>query len=476
MIPDITSNNTHYFLDGKPLYFHANNYLLSTDRYYFTLDKIQITRTDTGYICTIDALGCQSVTMVIPCGHRYVIMGDEYEYIDMRVRRKFYCKGPTQILDTGGCMDIYAPVVHLVKPHENAWSCSVFGESIISCCVESYEQYVEITGIPDNHQIQFHIDVSSNYKSNLQRLKINKRHFKYHDILDIHDINNAIYYGAILERTTHNIDSILQDIKNIQKEFNQRGLYTIITGSVAAQLNGIDRECNDCDFMTKTKEEVIYAQEILKSIGYIERSDKKFSHKHDDLIPIDISHDNYNITSNYPKYVKESHELRFFDLEGLMWLSLLNCYEFHRTSYEYNYIKNDKILFDLTKQSYNQSRTCNSVVGREIQQIYPYTEQCEHLCTIIQNENMIFEDIRINEPFRVNCFGSEHKRYFSIINLGSCNNVRLVSPSLITSAIWTDVSEKETQTRIENHDNFTIIFIDKIEWPGILVCEVDNVT
>jgi len=132
------------------------------------------------------------------------------------------------------------------------------------------------------------------------------------------------------------------------------------------------------------------------------------------------------LLKNFPKHTRESYKLRFFDVEGLMWLSLLNCYEFHRTLYPYYYKRNDRSLFELTQYAIEQSLVCNSVVGEEIQQISSYMPTCIELCKKINGLSILFEDTRINEPFRVNCFGTKDTRIFPIINLGETENFRLI--------------------------------------------------
>lgn len=472
MIPDITNNEQHYLIGNIPLYFYADDYKLSIDKQYLSLDQIHMEQTDNGYIFTVQCESLRAVTMVFPTQDNRIIMGDSYDDIDTRVTRKFYYHGPTSILDSSHCINIYAPIVHLIGITGNAISCSVFGECLISCCKECYEQYVEITGIPHNDIISFHVEKSQNYKINLQRYNIPKRDMQYCDILDLQNINDALYYGMTINQVNYDIESHIQYIKKIQDIFRKEHLDTIITGSFARQLNGIHCPVNDCDLMTKNRQSYVYAKEILQSHEFKQQSNGKFIDKSKNKLPIDISYDNYNITLNYPKHIKESHGLRFFDIEGLMWLSLLNCYEFHLTSYESYYQKNDQALFELTRHAHKTSNVCNSKVVQQIQRIETIMPQVKYLCDIIKDIPVVLDDIRINNPFRVNKFKKNSQLYFSIINLGDRDNARLIMPDNIKSALWIDVNEEKRSCQIKKYDKFNMIFIDKIKWPGIVICEI----
>ncbi len=464
----ITSNDKHYSLNGTPIYIYANDYTLAADRYYLPMDKISIQPTDCGYTCVINAVGCQSVTIVVPTCDRRIIVGDEYEYTDTVVTHKFYYNGPTALLNSEKTSRIYSSIVHLIGEND-AWSCSVFGECLISCCRDAYEQYVEITGIPDNESITFYIDKSSNHRVNLQRQSIDDRVIQYYDLLDIDEMKSAIYHRAKLESLTLNVQPIVEKIQYVQSLFDKVHLYSVITGSFAEQLNGINCSVKDCDFMFKDKAASVYAEAILSDEGYVKNNDGTISKNAD--VKIDLSYDNYNLLASHPKHIKESYQLRFFDLEGLMWLSLLNCYEFHRTPYPYYYRRNDRALFELTQHASKQSLVCNSAVGEEIRQISSYMPNCVKICKEMNGLPMIFEDTRINEPFRTNCFGTKDVRTFPVINLGAAENFRLITEFPAKKAKWSDVSGVGKKCNIQPYHNFTMLLVEDVGLPGVLMCQ-----
>jgi len=262
----ITFDGKYYFLNNIPIHIYANDYILSANRYYLSIDKVKIHNTDCGYLFIINSVGCQSVTMVIPTCNRKIIVGDGYEYLDPVITHKFYYNGFTSLLNSEKTSRCYSPIVHLIQD-DDAWSCSVFGECLISCCRDMYEQYIEITGIPNNESISFYIDQSSNYKINLQRQNIDNRVIQYHNSLDINEMKSAIYHGAKLEQITFDIETMIKDVQYVQSLFDKVDLYSVITGSFAEQLNGINCIVNDCDFMFKNKTSIMYAEAILSDAG-----------------------------------------------------------------------------------------------------------------------------------------------------------------------------------------------------------------
>ncbi len=145
-------------------------------------------------------------------------------------------------------------------------------------------------------------------------------------------------------------------IKSIQSILNNENLYSVITGSFARHLNGINCSFSDCDLMFKTQEEMVRASECLKEQGYIivEQKTKEIIMSSD--ITLDLSYDNYNVLA-MPFTIHEDNGLRYFDTIGLLWLSLLDLQGMHYVGYEYP--ANEKALRELTAHAKKLNLSCS---------------------------------------------------------------------------------------------------------------------
>lgn len=471
----IHSNETHYLVDDRPLYVYVNDV---DKRVYISKDKISVDQTPCGYKITVAVGSYPTVTLVLPVKSGHIIVGDEWGYVNTDYPSKYYCAGPTKVIPLESSEIIYAPIVHIIDG-ETVQSCSVFGEAQFTFCKDAYEQYIEVTGVPHQGEIIFYIDQSCNYKVNLQRPIVQRRKTYYYDLLDLSDMNRAIYYGSeiIPVKSSASADVgymirtwgwMVTHIKDIQFILDQEHIHSIITGSVAEQLNGINCSVSDCDFMLPNHEDVLRARDILLEHGYIWQGG--YITRSESELKVGLSHDNYRIMNTHKHCEKELNGIRYLSVEGLMLLSLLNCYEFHRSPYPNYYKKNDRTLLRLTKYAHDHSGMCNNKVAGEIEKISAFIEPCIALCNRIKDVPIAYLDIRVNEPFRVNCFENEHSVFFSIINLGPKDHCRVVTSCNIKSAEWLDVSGGSKGCRIEDHQSFRLLFINDVSLPGILIC------
>lgn len=456
----LTKTDQHILLDNLPVYIYEG------DSNYLSPSSVDIAETDCGYLLTISSI--LPVTLVIPCGQRRIIVGDNFDFVDTRSVVQYYCSGPTKILAHDNMEQIYSSMIHLIG--EDSLSISVFGESVISLFTHAYEQYTSITGIPDQSKIVFYIDISSDYKINLQRQVPQKRSLSYVDCLDENDLALSVYYGINLIPVESNIEQFIDLVYSIQQIFEKEKLYSMITGSVAEGLNGIPCFIRDCDFMFKNRPSMVHAAELLAEHGWnisknLERNISLIKEQH----KIDLSYDNYNLI-NFPMYVRESHGLRFLDAQGLMWIALLNQQEFDRTPYKNGYPRNNRMLFELTLHASRTKTTCNDKIGQQLLKLVNLTEECKKISGHLYDTPLMFKETRINFPFRINCFGYDYERVFSIVNTGTISDARVVTDIKPTHAIWVDINKEKQEATIEQHETFSLLFLKNIKHPGILYC------
>lgn len=462
MKPQIVIKKDEIFINGNNIYFYQGKDV------YFKPKDIEIKETESGYIFTLSSI--LPTAMVVPCLNRHVIIGDNYDYFNSNVIFEYYYKGPTQLIDNKNCIELYYPGFHLV--FDDAWTFSVYGECRLSYFYKSYQNYISIMGVPNGEKIIFYLDVCSNYQVNFHRHPMIKRpNLNITSSICIEDMNNCLYYGIKTIQKQSNTESILPVVKNLQNILSEDYLTSVITGSVAEQLNGIDCYANDIDLMFKTRPIMIHASEFLKDLGFIvfNNNDKWIRLIKDDEI-VDLSYDNYNLMQT-PHYIKEINGLRFLDTNGLLWLCLLNEQEKNITQYRDSYIRNKKALFEISNFNKHKNKIVNSSI------INIFDKHCELYSNLLElseelsAHNQLFKDTKINDPFKVNCFGNESKRIFSIINLGNKEDFRVITDFKPKNAIWKDLSGKKENAHIQLFDNFSAIFCNSVEYSGILVCE-----
>jgi hypothetical protein len=303
---------------------------------------------------------------------------------------------------------------------------------------------------------------------------VKRRKIRYVGALDFDDLQSALYYGASLVRDQVDPSAMVEKAQEVQNTFDKAQLYTVITGALARHLNGIECNVGDIDIMFRDRPSAAHGMEILKDSGYQVQKQTPWLMRMVDKsgVQIDLSYDNFRLLQ-LPHYVRHTHGFRFFDIEGLLWLALLSLQEFPRLPDQRGYQRNDRALFELTTFAYLHGFPCNNKIAESIDNIDKRTRRGEELCRWIENEPLLLADVRANEPFRVNCFGSpdSNTRYYPVILTGAPSDCRIVTPFKPTEAIWYDVTGRESTARIHTEKDFCLIFIDKLSSAGILVAK-----
>lgn len=459
-LPNLTIDK-QIFLENRPVYFYVN------ENCYLEPNDITIEN-----FC-FKAKTFTPTTMVIPVGNRKILTGDDYIFLNPNRVQKFYSPGLTEILDHKFCETIYTPSVHLVA--DDVWSFTVNGEAIISVFKKFYEQYVSITGVPNSvGEVEFHLDVNANYRVNLQRQPIQKRKIFFSNTLTPGEISQALFYCSEVNIKKPDLENLFLQSRKIQAIFNSENLNNVIIGSMAELLNGIECCVNDVDFMFTNKPSMVHAAETLKEYDFNQAYiDDKLIRLDNNKIKIDLTYDNYNLMST-PFNIKESNGFRFFDIQGLMWLCLLNNYE---SNYNNNrYPRNDKALYEISKHAFQFKQPCNSKLVSFWQHDYDKTQTLLTILNAMKNMKQDFSDVKVNDPFRVNVFCDEKNYAYSIINLGDENSCRVITPFQHKSVFWISTSQKIADVLIENKKEFSIMKIDNIDAPGVLFATDREVT
>ena len=457
----IETTDKHLLLNGLPVYFYVG------DHRYLQPGDVFMQQRDSGASFRLRA--SEPVTMVIPCHGGRVIVGDEFETINLNVVTNFYCSGPTQLIDRTDCASISAPIAHILLP-DYVWSCSVFGECRISCFKSAYEQYLSITGIPDVDHITFDLDVTTNYRVALQRTGVQPKTLFHYNGLSRAQVEYALLHGARLQRAFPDVIVNVQHARQLQEVFSKHDLFSVITGSLARAINGQSCQVRDIDLMFKTKYAMQQASAILIDLGYqMTLTDAKRIEMRRAQDIVDLSYDNYNLLT-MPYHLRQTDGLRFLDAEGLLWIALLSAHEWFTNQTRIGYPQNQQALYDCTRHAYHFGLPCSSTIGEEIRQFDEHFINCERLCDALFKEKQMFVDTRINEPFRVNTFGDQTHRLYSIINKGTVADLRLVTDFLPDSAEFEDISGKSITGRIEKKGIFSLIFLDGVDLPGVLRC------
>ncbi len=425
---------------------------------------IEVKQNTGGYVFEIES--SLPVTMVVPSCKRDIIIGDNHEYITSSLVQSYYYKGETDCLDSYACQIIHCPMFHLISGY-NSWSFSVSGECKITPLYKLCERYISITGLPHKNVIKFHLDISANYLTNLQRVPT--IHNIINTLWSIPEMTNAIYYGSAIINPPDS-DQTKKHAERIQEYLDKRGVTTVITGSLAEHLNGIDCPINDCDLMCVGPSEMMLAAELLKELGYdVDRKNEKWIQATIETHVIDLSWDNYRLLQ-LPYYVEESGGFRFFTTNGLLWLALLNLYELHQMNNFEGYPRNSKALFELMEHAKNNGTICNTSTSNT--QLHKYNKNCKKILEIMSNMPILFLDTRVNTPFRINCFGTDNKRIFGVINISSVpTDCRIITDFRPRKAIWQDISGKDQNIKIDILENFSTLYANKLVLPGIVICE-----
>jgi hypothetical protein len=456
----LSTTDKEILLNGRPIYFIAKDRYLPPKEIFVQQDT---------NVVAFKFASDGPATLVVPCFDGEVFVGDEYEPVDTNRVSEWYSPGPTELMAGSTASRIYAPFLHVVS--DNVFSYSVFGECLISCFQQAYEEYASLTGVPHEGFITFYLHATENMKVALGQFGVRPREpriFPYS--MDRNEMESCIYYGTPMELVEPNADKLIDVARMAQGLFARANLDSIITGSLAQYLNNQDCFVQDIDIMLRDRPSMVHAAEILNNYKF-ERTinEEKWIRMEGDAI-IDLSYDNHNVmTMRWHR--RESHQLVFMDSEGLMWMSLVALYECYRNKDPQMARRVSRSLFEMTAYAFDRRQPCNSVVGLETQLLEQYRAKCIELANQLSQYHLLFKDTRVNKPFRVNCFGeNETTRHYAVINLGLKANLRLVTDFIAETAMWIDISGEQKVARIEKHDGFSMIFVDELLWPGVLTC------
>lgn len=434
-------------LDDLPVYF------LTLNDKYFSRDCVQIETSDCGVQFKIKTH--EQCLMVVPAKNKKIIIGNNYDCINTKFIQKF--------TDT-------LPVFHLID--EECISISVNGETIITCFKKHFEQYMSISCNPQDNEVKFYLDTAKNYRTNLQRFN-QKFSLSYSGALENSVIEKCLFYGYEMKKEIKNFDDLFSSVFQIQKTLNSHNIDSVIIGSAAERLNGIYTQVEDIDLMVKNATDMKFASITLEENGFIKdlQNDKQIS-LHNDLIKIDITWDNYNVLNN-PFNITCSQGLKFFNSQGLMWLCLMNECEniFTRNIYE----KNKFAIYRLN----NFNSMYNLPNNSKLQKLWIHdamkTNNCQKLCNIINTMSVNFDDITINEPFKVNSFSLNQDCAYSILKLGHESTIRIVTPFLHKTAFWIGITGEILPVKMDIRSDFSFLFVDNVLNHGVIFATNEEV-
>lgn len=438
---------------------------------YLTPSDIDVKETDCGYEFTVKREGI--ITFIIPCGASRLRVGNELGYVDTNFTTQYYFPHTTDIIKRkyhiGNAFNLTSyPIIHVIED-EQCCSFSVGAENLITFFKMAYVQYASIA-THSSGSVTFHLDISVNALLNLQRYPcIRPSFYIQKDLTDLPTITKAVFHGANIRQIPRsNIELLLERAREIQSTFLKNGIKSVIIGSCASRLNGIPVDVNDLDLMIPP-DKFADAIALMDTLGDRHNIDT-YRAKYDlNGVQTDITIDNYNLVE-YTGYAKNRHGLTFLDTEGLLWIHLLLLYAISRNQFTKRSVsKNMDVLFGL-------SAKLKSVHDNSVQVDMPlnsYAKECVRLCDKLGKTSITPMDIRINDPFQMNCFKEEDDVYhFSIVNNGSETDARIVVGLKPKSAIFRDVAGRHEAAKIEIHDTFSLIFINKVFLPGVLSCVI----
>lgn len=452
-----THDSDSILMNGLPIYIYCG----IDNKEYLLSDKIQIVPTDCGYRIDVVTEPDIAVTLVFPCLNRYIYIGNNYNHCNPDIVSFYhYNQNSTKLLDAF-CKSSDSPIVHLSG--DPVLSFSVYGECKISCFKAHYEQYCSIQGISSGNIMQFYVDIASNTKVNQQRHKLKQKEYIYYNILDESEIMNILYNGFSIKKSIPDHSIIMEEIHKINEILISNGLYPIFSGSIAKTLNGIDCNIRDIDIIFKNYSNIQKATEILINLGYVKQQENEYFTRmiKDGGLSLDIAYDNYNILLNNWNIDYES-KITYININGLLWMSLLNLQEFDRTKYRDTCTTNDRSLFELTMMAHKKScYSYNDKIIKNILKYSDYTNECQKFSDQLVGYEMFYVDTRVNDPFRINVFGNGIEIIYSIINVGSPTECRIVSNYKPVQAIWHGINGFEKEVKIELYDYFSIMIINE---------------
>lgn len=458
------------FFQDKPLYFFVEG----KKQEYLPASKVEITRTNgnNGYEFLIQEPG--RIGIMFCTEKAKSLIGDMTTYVNTNVTSFYYCpldcsaesmKKP--IMEELDATTINRPVVHVIS--DVACSFSVNAEAWICCFKNNYEQHSNIITASIQDKTTFFLDVNYNYSTNLQRYCVERESIFLHRLSHTQDMKDALYYGMSCRNSPTSAKNLLSVAREIQEILNKNNVDSLIIGSMAGRLGGIQQDVNDIDILLADQSQLVTAMILLEqSCDRIEHNDFRVRMKCRDML-IEIGYDRYGIVDP-PFYTRESNGLKYCDLRGLAWIALLVSCRMEGQSHVCTYQR--KAVTQVDRYMKGLKIAGDVSITPDLDKVPDYYSHCVELCKRIQDLPMYYKDIRINEPFMVHGYEEEDILHVSIISNGSKNDARIVIPGHADVATWRDISGRQETCIIEVHDSFSLIFVPSIDLPGILSCQM----
>lgn len=390
-----------------------------------------------------------------------LLADDCLNYVDPKISQQFV---NTENHIVEGSIQIDRPIMNCISEKET-YSFSSPNEVVITTFQYGFEPAFNIIGEYAD-TATFYIDKSTNYLVNLQRYPVDPKEKIFHKYCDIKEMGECLYKGYVLAEDIQNP----QDKTLVANEILSITKCGVIVGSLAGFLNGMPIHANDVDIMFDNKEQMREAaNNVCAQLGCTisEQTEFRIRIKYKDTL-LEFGYDRFNLLKE-PKHIRIYKDLKYLDMEGILQMCLITHYRLYRSSHV------DQYHNKVSAQIFRYMTYMNPYFIYEDETIMPnvfpekYFGFFKELLGKINKSKLEYLDVRVNSPFRIKCFSEDNLWHMPIANLGSPNDARIICPP-IKSAKWRDITGRVEEVEYQDHDNFSIIFVDKIDFPGILTC------
>lgn len=455
--------------DKNPILFFRKDTIKKDDDYFSEKD-ITIQKTDCGWTFQLPAINKPDVLgMMIPAHLHEVIIDNNP--LDLYKSKRYYYSPSRELerilkINPHDFNNMETPIIHMVNENEAfAWSCP--NECIVSSFIYQHKWYVNFEAIAWEDKITFFLDCSSNMLINLQRYPPLKKEILINETTSLKEMQQALLTGSKPRDHPNHPHALIREARSVQLELKKRNLDSVIIGSLARRFNSVPVDVNDIDLMVRDKDQLHGAIDVLESFTdriSLHDSHAKFQHQN---CTIDVCYDNFNILPG-TDYIISKHGLSYLTTEGLLWLYMTNLFacEMDEHSDDYRNHVNNAItsLYRTHKFGEFDLIPYGSVIP-------DYSKICFKLCKTLSEAKLEYRDIRINKPFLIRSFRIEDNFFYSIVNLGSCCDAEVVIDQTPSEVIWSDISGEVKSIKPIHHQNFSVVNIPQVSFPGILQCQ-----
>ncbi len=456
-------NEQWFEIDGFNISFMRIN--CSGDLLHFPVEDVILRKTDCGYSFEVYYSG--TVTMLVSCCGEHLLVDDNIKEVNLDLTTEYYHRITDTYVETAEYMTpISRPIIHCVK--DRVFSFSTPSECIIQCFLYDYQPAFSIE-TTNQECSKFLIDIASNYLLNLQRYKTNRGAIYLEDHIDVKQMAEILYYAYdIIPKSIIPIE-LMNTAKRVQKILKDEGVFSVIFGSLANILNGLDVQVRDIDLMFTSKD-MRKARDVLVNHGeIIEDTDFRSRIKIDDC-KVEVSYDRFKLLSPL-RHICTENGLTYFNVHGLLLICLMSFYRLHRETH----------VFDYTTKAERQSYRAYRLLDPEPDTtILPGIQEDKfrsiflELLDKLHHAEMAYYDVRINRPFSLQCYKDENVMLLPILNRGSSQNARIIVPKNPIKATWRDISGHVEEIKCESHEDFTILFVSDLWLPGVLSVEYEE--